>query len=576
MAKDTLEVGMIGSTARAALWIALGALTLGAAVATRQALAQEPAAEEITELSADALAELVGPIALYPDDLVGIVLPASTFPLQVVQAARFLDERAKNSNLKPNEDWDDSIVALLNYPEVVKLMNDDLDWTWRLGDAVIDQRAAVLDAIQGFRDRAYAAGNLRSDDRQVVENDDEGAIAIKPADPEVIYVPYYEPERVVVYQRVPVYHYYPVAYPVYYYPYPVDYSFHTGFFWGVSSVFSIGWHTHFLHVHHHDYWGHPYYGRHYHDPFYFRRGANISVSRGSYVWEPHYRRGAQPFTRSDGRRYVGTRDERGGAAQGGSYRSGNGAVSRSAGGQRHQPLDPNAAASRNRATPGTSPRAQGNDERSGGSYRSGSGQTNQPIRNRAATPQAGEQRQQQIDAAAAANRNRATPGTTPRAQGDGGTYRSGSGQTHQPVRNRAATPQTGEQYRPAPRQNEAPRQYEAPQQNAAPRERGAAPRADAPPARSPGEYRSGRGAQQSFVPQRSSEGAAAASRATPPPAAAPRTFGRVEGGSTYRQSTAQPRAERAAPSYRGGGGESRANTGRNPNQSVRGGRATER
>ena len=60
--------------------------------------------------------------------------------------------------------WDDSVVALLNYPEVVKLMNDDLDWTWKLGDAVINQRADVLDAIQSFRDRAAAAGNLRTDD----------------------------------------------------------------------------------------------------------------------------------------------------------------------------------------------------------------------------------------------------------------------------------------------------------------------------------------------------------------------------------------------------------------------------
>src|SRR5688572_30079203 len=99
MAKVGIAVGVIGSTTRAALLVALSALTLAAAaIATRQAFAQEPADGEATALSADALAELVGPIALYPDDLVGIVLPASTYPLQVVQAARFLDERAKNPN----------------------------------------------------------------------------------------------------------------------------------------------------------------------------------------------------------------------------------------------------------------------------------------------------------------------------------------------------------------------------------------------------------------------------------------------------------------------------------------------
>ena len=166
----------------------------------------------------------MGPIALYPDDLVAIVLPASTYPLQVVQAARFLEDRAKNSSLQPERGLGrlDRRAAQLPRSRRSYERRPRLDLRpRRRGD---DQRADVLDAIQGFRDRAYAAGNLRSDDRQIVENDDEGAIAIKPADPEVIYVPYYEPERVVVYQRTPVYHYYPVAYPVYYYPYPVGYG----------------------------------------------------------------------------------------------------------------------------------------------------------------------------------------------------------------------------------------------------------------------------------------------------------------------------------------------------------------
>jgi hypothetical protein len=611
MARVGIAVGVIGSTTRAALLVALGALTLGAVVATRQALAQEPVqaqdSDEVTLLSADALAELVGPIALYPDDLVGVVLPASTYPLQVVQAARFLDERAKNANLEPSEDWDDSVVALLNYPEVVKLLNDDLDWTWRLGDAVINQRADVLEAIQGFRDRAYAAGNLRTDNRQVVENDDAGAITIKPADPEVIYVPYYEPERVVVYQRAPVYYYYPVAYPVYYYPYPSGYSFHSGFFWGVTSVFSIGWHTHHLYLHDHHYWGHPYYGRTYYDPFYYRRAVNVSVSRGGYVWEPHYRHGAQPFTRSDGRRFVGTREGRG-ASMPGSYRSG--AVSRSAG---QQPRDPSAAPTRNRATPGTGPRTEGN----GGTYRGGASGT---------------------------ARTAPQPGATTRGQQRFGRVESGSqsdGQANQPARSRE-TGQPREQSRAAP------------PASATPRAREAAPPASAPANRAPGQYRSGGtlqrytpgvqqgnsqsrsggGASQRYTPaptpqarsggasQRSTlvvptpqaraggaapryaapaqrQESAPAARATPPPAASqPRTFSRSTGGGVsggsgsgaYRgesaaaprpqsaapqraESAAPPRAERAdpgpssrgesraAPSYRGGG-NSRGNGGR--------------
>jgi hypothetical protein len=314
------------------LVLALTVLAFGvAAAAIGTAAAQEPAASA-APLSADALDELVGPIALYPDDLIAIVLPASTYPLQVVQAARFLEERKDNANLVPDEDWDDSVVALLNYPEVVELMNDDLDWTWALGEAVLAQRADVLDAVQTFRDRAYAAGNLQTDDRQVVSRD-EGVIAIAPADPEVIYVPYYEPERVVVYQTVPVYHYYPWSYPVYYYPYPVGYSFYSfrsGFFWGVTTAFGIGWRDHHVHVHPFGHHLHPYYGRYYYDPFYVRHGVNINVhiNRAGYVWEPRYRRAAQPFARSEGRPVTSTqpRDPRARDANG--YRTQSGAGTR--------------------------------------------------------------------------------------------------------------------------------------------------------------------------------------------------------------------------------------------------------
>jgi hypothetical protein len=288
----------------ARLWLALGALAVAAgALATRPAAAQEDA-PAIELASPDALADIVGPIALYPDDLVAIVLPASTYPLQVVQAERFLEERKRNSSLQPDEGWDDSVVALLNYPEVVKLLNDDLDWTYDLGTAVLNQRADVLDAIQAFRDRAYAAGNLRSDDRQTISRAD-GSIAIKPADPKVIYVPYYEPRRVVVYQTVPVYHYYPWRYPLYYYPYPAGYVFDTGFFWGVRSWFSIGWHSHFLHVYDYGYRAHPYFGWSYYDPWYVRNVyVNVNVGRG-YVWEPRHRYGGRPVVRGyEGRVYT--------------------------------------------------------------------------------------------------------------------------------------------------------------------------------------------------------------------------------------------------------------------------------
>lgn len=233
------------------------------------------------QLSREELEELVAPVALYPDDLLGIVLPASTYPLQVVQAARYLNAREDDKNLQPDEAWDDSIIALLNYPEALDLLNSDLDWSWKLGEAVLSQQNEVITAIGDFRERARVAGNLKNDKYQTVEVLEDGAIEIKPADPEVIYVPYYEPSKVIVYSPWPVYHYYSHAYPVYYYPYPLEYSFssfHSGFFWGVTSMFSIGWGTHQLHVHHYGYDGHPYHNRQYYDDHYFYRRPIVSIS----------------------------------------------------------------------------------------------------------------------------------------------------------------------------------------------------------------------------------------------------------------------------------------------------------
>jgi uncharacterized protein DUF3300 len=328
--KPSLGALWTGSDARPALWLAVGVLLVAGGLMTARSVAAQEITPDTTVLrTADDLQSLVGPIALYPDDLVGIVLPASTYPLQIVQAARFLEQRKIDGALTPDESWDDSVVALLNYPEVVKLLNDDLDWTWDLGQAVLNQNTDVLNAIQTFRDRAYAAGNLKTDDRQVVTAANE-EITIAPADPEVIYVPYYEPARVVVYQPRPVYYYYPWAYPVYYYPYPVGYSFHTGFFWGVSTAFVVGWHTHHVHVYRSGFAGHPYYGHRYYDNYYVRNNTHVNVNvvnyNGGHVWEPRHRNyGGRPFTRSD-EGYAA--DRRGGSATPGQT----GGATRSSGG----------------------------------------------------------------------------------------------------------------------------------------------------------------------------------------------------------------------------------------------------
>jgi hypothetical protein len=198
-------------------------------------------------LSAQQLEELVGRIALYPDDLLAIILPAATFPLDIVQADRFLQKLKQDKTLKPDERWDESVSNLLNYPEVISMMSQDLDWTQDLGEAVVSQQADVVKAIQAFRVKAQTAGNLKSDDKQTVVQENN-VIKIVPTDPEVIYVPQYQPSTVVVYQTAPVWAYYPYPYPVYYYPYPPGYAFAGGFFFGATVAFAFNWSS--AHVEH--------------------------------------------------------------------------------------------------------------------------------------------------------------------------------------------------------------------------------------------------------------------------------------------------------------------------------------
>jgi hypothetical protein len=199
------------------------------------AFAQAPAASggAVPAISAAQLDKLVGPIALYPDDLIGIILPAATYPLEIVQADRFLDKRKNDNSLKVNEAWQDSIKSLLNYPDVVKKMSTDLDWTTDLGEAVVADQGAVLEAIQRFRRQVKAAGNLKSDDKQTVIVEKE-VIQVVQANPEVIYVPQYNPSTIVVAGGYSSYAYFPAPYPVYYYPYPPGAAFATGLIWGAA------------------------------------------------------------------------------------------------------------------------------------------------------------------------------------------------------------------------------------------------------------------------------------------------------------------------------------------------------
>jgi hypothetical protein len=209
------------------------------------ALSQDPAAPApaadagpAVQYSADELEKLVGPIALYPDDLLAIILPSSTYPLDVVKAQRFLEKLKADPKLQPDPALPEAVRNLLNYPDVIKKMNDDLDWVEALGEAVVSQQAAVMDAIQAFRRKASTAGSLKTDDKQIIVQEKE-VIKIVPADPEVVYVPQYQPSTVVVQSAPPVY--YPTPYPSYYYPYPPGAAFATGVFFGAMTAWAFNW-----------------------------------------------------------------------------------------------------------------------------------------------------------------------------------------------------------------------------------------------------------------------------------------------------------------------------------------------
>lgn len=143
------------------------------------------------------LDELLAPIALYPDALLTQVLIASTYPLEVVQAARFVD---RSRELAPDalaaaaeeQPWDPSVIALVRFPSVLAMMDEKLDWMQKLGDAFLAQQAAVMDTVQALRARAQAAGNLNSNAQQTVVVQ-ERIIVIEPAQPQVVYVPFFNP-----------------------------------------------------------------------------------------------------------------------------------------------------------------------------------------------------------------------------------------------------------------------------------------------------------------------------------------------------------------------------------------------
>ena len=200
------------------------------------ARAQEPApppAPGMQLRSGADLDQMLGPIALYPDPLIAQILPAATLPSEIVLADRYVNGGG-DPNLIDQQPWDPSVKALARYPTVLKWMDDNLAWATALGQAFLAQQQDVMDSIQRLRAQAQALGNLQSTPQENVIADN-GSIDIVPANPEVVYVPVYQP-NLVYYQR----------------PYGSPFiSFGLGFPVGLWLNHDFDWHSHHLIV-----WGH--------------------------------------------------------------------------------------------------------------------------------------------------------------------------------------------------------------------------------------------------------------------------------------------------------------------------------
>jgi hypothetical protein len=230
-------------------FIAIFIISLGTTV--RPAGAQE---EEDYRFRTEELVQMLAPIALYPDSLIAQILMASTYPLEIVEAERWLRDNQSLegdalSEALRDKPWDPSVKSLCHFPDVLLAMSEKLDQTRKLGDAFLAQEQEVMDTIQELRQKAREQGNLQTTAEQKVIVERE-IIRVEPASPEVVYVPIYDPYYVYGSWWYP-------AYPPYYWYYPPHFfasGIHFGFgprvFIG-SGIFSwvwFDWHVHRIHI----------------------------------------------------------------------------------------------------------------------------------------------------------------------------------------------------------------------------------------------------------------------------------------------------------------------------------------
>jgi hypothetical protein len=299
------------------------------------ALAQTPEAQsqvltttkEAPKIPNDQLDSLVAPIALYPDQLLSQTLVASTYPLEIIQLEQWSE---KNKNLKDKalaeavqkQNWDPSVQAMAAFPDVAKRLADDIQWTTDLGNAFLAQESDVMDAVQRMRAKAQGKGSLKTTAQQKVETqtaEGKQVIVVQQANPDVVYVPSYDPT--VVYGP-PVYPYPPIYYPPPgYYAAGAAIAFGTGVALGAAWGGNWGWNCG---------WGHGdvnvnvnnKYVNNYNKNNYNK--ANFNKQGGNWQHNPQHRGGA-PYNRASANQVQNQLASRGQGGAGAGNRAGGGA-----------------------------------------------------------------------------------------------------------------------------------------------------------------------------------------------------------------------------------------------------------
>jgi hypothetical protein len=299
---NVLQPGGAHQLARHAIAITCAILlaSSNAPVSARQA---QQATEQSVKIAAGQLDALVAPIALYPDPLLSQVLVASTYPLEIIQLQQWL---ARNPGLKDKalvdavskQPWDPSIQAMAALPQLVKRLADDIQWTTDLGNAFLAQQSDVMNAVQRMRAKAESTGALMSDQHQKVQTqviDNKSVIVVEQAQPDVVYVPEYNP--VAVYGP-PVYPYPEIYYPAYT---PGAVFAASAISWGAGVAMGAawgggwGWNAG---------WGHNDIDMNFNNSF--NRNANINRNRpGDNTWRhnPQHRGGAPYADRGTANRF---------------------------------------------------------------------------------------------------------------------------------------------------------------------------------------------------------------------------------------------------------------------------------